>query len=219
MQQHQRCRLKQWLVSLCAQTALLALGGNALAAPILTSVTTGPQSPDPVQPGSNATYVVTVNRTGNGNIDVYLSATGLPAGVSATFSPIPVHFIGAVVTSATAQLVVTTSASTLPGSYPFTIVADDGDSFNIVTNTAVLNVGLGGPGLSSTGTICMTNGSACLTFTTTPGQSCSLQATTNLNNPVWTTLCTTNSGSYNLLTFVDQDAPIYPCRFYRLVAP
>src|SRR6516164_6125325 len=109
MQQRQRHRLKQWLVSLCTRSALLALGGNVLAAPILTSVTSGPQTPDPVQPGSNATYTVTVSRTGYGNIDVYLSATNLPAGVSATFSPIPVHFTGAVVFSATAHLVVTTS--------------------------------------------------------------------------------------------------------------
>src|SRR5262245_47845200 len=116
------------LAFLCIAGALFALSGNVLAESTVSSVSSGPQSPDPVQAGSNATYVVAVNRTGNGNLDVYLSATGLPAGVTATFSPIPVHFTGAVITSATAQLVVTTDASTPAGSYPFTIVADDGSS-------------------------------------------------------------------------------------------
>src|SRR5215831_20202791 len=94
MQKHQRIRKKQWFASFCALCALLALGANVLAESTVSSVSSGPQSPDPVQAGSNATYVVTVNRTGNGNLDVYLSATGLPAGVTATFTPIPVHFTG-----------------------------------------------------------------------------------------------------------------------------
>jgi len=214
MQQPQRRRIKQLLASFCARSALLVLSGSVMGAPVLTSVSSGPQTPDPVQAGSNATYAVSVTRTGNGNIDVYLSATGLPAGATATFSPIPVHFTGPTPGSATAQLVITTDASIPPGSYPFTIVADDGASQNIVTNNATLDVGLSGPGIAQ-----MPNGGMCIAFGTTPGQTCSLQATTNLVNPVWTTLCTTNSGTCSLLFFIDQDAPQYPCRFYRLFMP
>ena len=214
MQQHQRRRIKQLLTSLCARSVLLALSGSVLGAPVLSSVSSGPQTPDPVQAGSNATYVVTVNRTGNGNIDVYLSAAGLPAGVTATFSPVLVHFTGSTITSATAQLVVTTDASTLPGSYNFSLVADDGASHNTVTNTATLNVGLGGATISR-----LADGTICVAFDTPAGRDCLLEATTNLSAAVWTTLCTTNSGTYNLLTFLDQDAPNYPCRFYRLFMP
>jgi hypothetical protein len=214
MQQPQRRRITQLLVSICARSALLALSGSVLGAPVLTSVSSGPQTPDPVAPGSNATYVVTVTRTGNGNMDVYLSAYDLPTGATATFLPNPVHFTGPAPASATAQLVVTTTDSTLPGSYDFSLVADDGTSFNIITNTATLNVGLSGAGI-----VRLPDGSISVSFDTPTGQVCRLQATTNLFDAYWTTLCTTNSGTFNLLMFVDQDAPKYPSRFYRLAMP
>ena len=215
MKRYQGLQRTPWLAFLTTLGAVLALSGNVLAAPVLTSVIAASQAPDPVWPGSNATYVVTVNRIGNGNMDVYLSATGLPAGVSAAFSPNPVHFTASVISSATSELVVTTTDSTLPGSYPFTILADDGASSNIVTTAATLDVTtLRGPGIARMG-----NGYICIGFDTTPGQACSIQATTNLTAPVWTTICVTNSGSNSLLIFVDQDAPKYPSRFYRLSTP
>ncbi len=214
MKSLQGLQAKQKLASICILGVLVALNANVVAAPILTSVSAGTQAPDPVGAGSNATYVVTVTRTGNGNIDVYLSANGLPSGATATFSPTPVQFTGSTVLSATAQMVIATSASTAPGSYPFTIVAQDGASFNIVSNTATLDVTLSGPGIAR-----MPNGGISIGFDTTPGQDCRLQATTNLSNPVWTTLCSTNSGTHNLMIFIDQDAAKYPCRFYRLAMP
>ena len=214
MSQYQQTQKKQRLTFCLALCAFVGLSGNLQAAPILTSVSAGIQAPDPVAPGSNATYLVTVTRTGNGNIDVYLSADGLPPGATATFSPNLVHFTGSTVASATSQLVVTTAASTLPGSYDFTLVADDGASHNIVTNTATLNVPLSGACITR-----LADGTICVGFDTPAGQDCRLQATTDLTDPFWTTLCTTNSGTYSLLVFVDQDALKYPFRFYRLAMP
>src|SRR5260370_31745134 len=106
MRLHQRLQKTQRMVFSSAVGAVLALCGNALAAPVLTSVSAGPQAPDPVFPGSNATYVVTVNRTGNGNMDVYLSVSGLPAGVGAAFSPNPVDFTRSTPHAAAPRLVV-----------------------------------------------------------------------------------------------------------------
>jgi len=63
------------------------------------------------------------------------------------------------------------------------------------------------------------NGSMVITLKAPPGSNCCIQATTSLVAPVWVTLCVTNSGANNLLVYVDQDAPKYPCRFYRLTAP
>jgi hypothetical protein len=54
-----------------------------------------------------------------------------------------------------------------------------------------------------------------ITLTGAPGASYAIQATTNLSNPVWVTLVTTNANSSGLVLFKDPDAPIYPCRFYR----
>jgi hypothetical protein len=47
------------------------------------------------------------------------------------------------------------------------------------------------------------------------GASYTIQATTNLNNPVWASLVTTNTGTNGLVVFKDVDASKYPCRFYR----
>jgi len=63
----------------------------------------------------------------------------------------------------------------------------------------------------------MANGAICLSCPTVPGQSYLIQATTNLSQPQWTTICVTNAGS-NLMMFVDVDAASHPCRFYRLAA-
>jgi len=63
----------------------------------------------------------------------------------------------------------------------------------------------------------MANGDVCLSFPTVPGQSYLVQATTNLAQPQWTTICTTNAVS-DLQVFVDVDSANYPCRFYRLAA-
>src|SRR5258707_3487148 len=113
--------------SIIIMAAFLATNANVLAGPTLTSFGAGPQIPAPVCRGSNATYVVTVSRTGNGNMDVYLSASGLPMGVSASFSPNPVHFSGSAA-EATATLTLSTASYTPPGSSPITIRADDGAS-------------------------------------------------------------------------------------------
>jgi hypothetical protein len=45
--------------------------------------------------------------------------------------------------------------------------------------------------------------------------SYSIQATTNLLSPVWTTIVTTNADSNGLFSFIDTDAAHYPMRFYR----
>ncbi|HWX18419.1 MAG TPA: hypothetical protein VN578_00805 [Candidatus Binatia bacterium] len=197
-----------------ALAVLVAFGANALADPILTSVTVGPQSPDPILQGSNATFVVTVSRTGHGKMEIYLSAAGLPAGATAAFSPNPIKFTGKPITSATASLVVSTTSTTPPGPSPFSVLAADGGSPNQQTNTGTLDVATLCPGVTR-----MANGGMCIVLPSAPGQPCCIQAATNLSAPVWTTICTTNTGTNSLLVYADMDASKYPCRFYRLSVP
>jgi hypothetical protein len=64
----------------------------------------------------------------------------------------------------------------------------------------------------------LANGGWCFAFAAQPGQMYEIQANTNFASPFWTTLCTTNSGTNNLLVFCDRDVTHYPCRFYRSVA-
>ena len=193
---------------------LLALGTSALAESTVASVTVGEQTPYVVLPGSNAVSVVTVTRTGTGNLDVYLSVIGLPAGAQVSFSPSPVHFSGSSVMSATANMVITAGPSTRPGTYPLVIKATDGGSHNVVSCGTVLQVGLTKPGV-----VKMPDGCALIGLQAPKGKACCIEAATNIWAPVWTYICTTNSGTNVLMVMVDEDAPKYPCRFYRLSVP
>jgi hypothetical protein len=71
-----------------------------------------------VAPGSSPTYAVTVTEVGGFSSAVTLSATGLPAGATASFSPTS--------TTTSSTLTVTTSAGLAAGTYPFTIDASGG---------------------------------------------------------------------------------------------
>ncbi|MCQ5374204.1 MAG: putative Ig domain-containing protein, partial [Candidatus Methanomethylicia archaeon] len=107
-------------------------GGNTATmtftdAPKVGSVTVGAQSPNPVAPGSNATYTITVYRGSGGGSSGSFTAdlsitTALPTGASATFSPNPVSFAPGD-NNKTANLTITTSSSTPTGSYQFTVKA------------------------------------------------------------------------------------------------
>src|SRR5258708_7398659 len=116
---------------------------NALAAPVLSAVAVGPQLPSPINPGQSASYTVTVSRVGNGNIDVYLTIAGLPAGATASFSPSPVHFTGPLPLSETSTLTISTSDYTPLGIYHFTVTGDDSSIQNVKIAASGLTTRLG----------------------------------------------------------------------------
>jgi hypothetical protein len=192
--------------------ALVLLGAGSLRAdPFITSVQIGAQAPDPIAPGGTARYSVTVTKTNSSGIDAYLSIPDLPQGATASFSPNPIKLSTSSVTG-TATLTITTLGTIAPGPHAFSVVAQDGGSHNSLTNGATLDVTLGAPGL-----IRLSDGSWCFAFASDPGKSYDIQASTNFPAPVWTSLCITNSGTNNLMVFVDRDRTQCPCRFYRTV--
>ena len=199
--------------SFCASGLVMVLSSGALADTHLGAVSTGPQSPAPLNRGNKATYTVTVSKTGIGDLDAYLSAVGLPSGASAAFSPSVIHFRGSVF-SQTATMTVSTTTGTPPGPNPFKVVAEDGGSHNFQTNAALLDITLTSQGLAR-----MACGGVCVALNGHPGTSCCLQATDNLAAPSWTTLCATNSGTNSLMVFFDMGATNYSARFYRLSTP
>lgn len=197
-------------------SVLITLCGFVQAAraadPLMSSLDIGPQSPATICRGNSASFPLTITRTGNGNMEIYLSAPDLPPGATASFSPNPVRFSGSIV-SATATISISTTSEAPAGSNAFSIVAIDGASHNSMTNLLSLQTGNCLPEAAITPTGCM-----CLTFYGAPGQSCVVQATTNLVAPSWSTICTTNIGNNGLLIFTDLDSKNFPMRFYRLVA-
>ena len=94
------------------------------------SVAASPSS-QTVSPGSPTTYGVTVTPNGGFTGSVSLSASGLPAGAAASFSPNPV--------TGSSTLTVTTSASTPVGSYPVTITGTSGTLSHSATVTLVVS--------------------------------------------------------------------------------
>jgi hypothetical protein len=178
----------------------------------MDSLQIGSQAPAPVNRGGSASYTITVTKINSGSMDVYLSALDLPQGATASFSPSPIKF-GSGTTVGRATMTISTTESIVPGPHLFGVLGRDGGSHNTITNAATLDVTLSSPGV-----VQMANGSWCFAFATEPGQSYKIQANTNFSSPSWTTLCTTNAGTNNLLVFIDRDAAKYPCRIYRSVA-
>jgi hypothetical protein len=84
-----------------------------------------------VSPGSPTTYNVTVTPSGGFNGAVSLSASGLPAGAAASFSPNPA--------TGSSTMTVTTSASTPVGTYPVSITGTSGALVHNTTVTLVVS--------------------------------------------------------------------------------
>jgi len=210
--------MKHNLIKLFVLTVALSFASAALADPLLTSVTVGAQSPDPINPGSNTTYTVTVTRTNIGPMDIYFTLAGLPAGATASFSPNPLKFGVGLPNTKTATLTISTSASTPQGSYTFSVTARDGGSFNMLTNTGTLDIGTDGKTSLSAQTIAINmqpNGSAGISLKAAASKPYMLQATTSLSPASWTTVSTNMTDSSGVCLFMDLDAPNYPARFYR----
>ncbi len=96
------------------------------------SLSTTPSSVT-VTAGSTANYTENVTRTGGFAGSVSLSISGLPAGATGTFTPNPN-------TGATSALAITTSGTTLVGSYVFTVTGTSTSPALTRTSTATLVV-------------------------------------------------------------------------------
>ena len=143
------------LLALCAVVALAAVGrlpgvgeglsgaGRSLGrvAPVAAkskdfTVTSQPLSVS-VQRGQSASFTITVTPTGGFTGPVALTATGLPAGSTATFTPATVSV--ASTAAVTAALVVTTSATTPTGSDVFTVTGTSGSTKHTLDLTLVVS--------------------------------------------------------------------------------
>ena len=136
----------------------------------------------------NPTYLVTVNRSSNGAGTAPLSITGLPTGVTGTFSPASVSFAGNN-SSATSTLTVHTTTTTPAGSPTFTARAtDSNDPTNFVTGNGNLTVGpkhITGSFTANNKAYDGTNSATVNTTTLTgkvPGDDVNLTGTATFNN-------------------------------------
>lgn len=205
------------LVILVGLALLLGRAGELMAAPTLTAVAVSAQSPASIPAGSTASYTITVTRINNGNMDVYLSISGLPVGATPSFSPSMVHFTGPAPMQETSTLTISTLPTVPNGIYPFTVTGTDGASFNFKTAQGTLVIGDGGM-MAMTIVSCamQSDGGFTLTCAGGPNEKCLVQATSDLTQPInWVTISTNTSGADGRFSFIDTDAKNYPARFYR----
>jgi hypothetical protein len=112
------------------------------------SLTASPTSAA-VNPGASATSALTTAVTSGSAQTVSLSASGLPSGATASFSP------ASVTAGASSTLTVSTSASTPAGTYPVTVTGTGTAATHTATFT--LTVGASGSGLAEVSTDPFTN--------------------------------------------------------------
>jgi hypothetical protein len=83
------------------------------------SMSITPSSATVAHNGGSTTYTVTITRTGGFSSALTLSASGLPAGVTGTFSPNPAS-------GSSSTLTVTATRALAKGTYPFTVTGSGG---------------------------------------------------------------------------------------------
>ncbi len=189
----------------------------------LISLSKEPLWPTSSTPDNNVVYNVTaVGRAGSGLLQVVLTASNLPPGVTVTFSPSVLKFTGNQLTAQTATMTFSCPSLMPTDCYAFTITATAQRESITITNEicfsasylairpatlmldSLTNGGLGGcrlRGLGATGT------------------TYRIEATPTLNNPVWTVLGTATGDGNGRFTYFPTPAPGFPMRFFRSVTP
>ena len=135
------------------------------------SVSVSPASGS-VNPGSSATATVGTKVTSGSAVTVQLSASGLPSGASASFSPAS---IGA---GSSSTLTISTSASTPAGTYSVTVTGTAGSTSHTAAYSLTVNGSTGG------GTVTVSNPGNQIWFVGFQSQGLQIQATDSKNLPL-----------------------------------
>jgi hypothetical protein len=86
-------------------------------------------------------------------------------------------------------------------------------------NSTALQWTFARPGTPTLGLCATPDGCARLTCAGLPGQAYLIQAATSLKAPQWQTIATNCAAADGRFTYLIQDMPNYPCRFYRTSNP
>jgi len=208
----------QKFVYLAALLLALSCGANALAAPTSLTLSLGTQAPAPSDPGGPAAYSVSLTKSGKKSQTVSLSASGLPAGVTAFFRQSSITFPAGTRSSAQTLLTLSTPDTLAPGSYSFTVMGTYHNGVKRATATATLVVGgtaVVGPPPSVTLLECLPDGSARLTCAGVADQTFYVQATPDVGSPAWTTISTNRTDAVGACLVVETGGANHSSRFYR----
>jgi len=193
-----------------------ACGTHAMST--LISLSSEPMWPTSSTPDYNLVYsVTTVGRGGAGLLEVTLTAGDMPPGVTVTFSPSVLRFTGNQATAQTATMTVHCQGLIPLDCFPFTITGTAQRESITITNVVWFTpeyVANRAPILYIDD---LGNDALRLRGLGATGKTYQIEATYQLDAPVWTTLGSATADGNGRFTFFTSQAANEPTRYYRAV--
>jgi hypothetical protein len=203
---------------LLAVTLGLASTGVSHAMSSLVSLSSQPVWPTSSTPDGNLVYNITaVGRAGAGLLQVDLTAGDMPPGVTVTFSPSFLRFTGNQLASQTATMTVSCAWPLPLDCYPYTLTGTAQRESITITNLVCFTpsfVAVRAPTLYLDP---LANSALRIRGLGATAKTYQIQVTSNLSNPVWTSLGSATAdgnGRFTFFTSVDATAS---ARFFRAV--
>jgi hypothetical protein len=185
----------------------------------LASISITPLWPTNANPGNVVLYQVTVERLGQGLLEVDLSTACLPAGCVASFASNPVRFTGRDPRFIQFIMAIAGNQPTPTDPCAFTVTGKARNETITVTNSfpTLSSIGPAAPMLVSLDL--RPGGDVELRGLGATGQSYEIEATADLANPTWASVgsCTADGNGRFTFTHADAQAQAAPMGFYRAV--
>jgi len=212
--------MKNTFKTITAGLALaMATGTIAHAKSELASIAITPLWPTNSDPGNVVLYQVTVERLGQGVLEVELSSSCLPAGCTASFACDPVRFTGRDPRFIQFTLAITGEQPLPTDTFAFTVNGAARRETISMTNSpsTSLRLGLTAPMLA--GLDVHPDGDVVLRGLGDTGQAYQIEATEDLGNPTWTAVGSSTADGNGRFTFIHtgKQAKTSVMKFYRAV--
>ena len=180
----------------------------------LISLSALPVWPTTTNPSTTVLYnVSTVGRGGAGLLEVELTAGGLPPGITVTFSPSVLRFVGNQLTTQTATMSVLCTVPTPVDCYAFTITGTSKRETITITNVVMFTPEFVATRPATLYVDNVDNGSVLIRGLGATARTYNIEATTDLLNPVWEPLGNTTADGNG--RFIFPIAKTTAARFFR----
>jgi hypothetical protein len=202
---------------LAASFGLLSVS-NSQAMSSLVSMSQEALWPTSSTPDGNLVYNITaVGRAGSGMLEVTLTAGNFPPGVTVTFSPSVLRFTGNQLTAQTATMTVSCPTLMPIDCYPFTITGTAQREAITITNVVCYSPSFVATRMATLMLDPLTNGAFRIRGAGASGKTYQIQVSSNLANPVWTTLGPSTADGNGRFTFFPSATAGATPRFFRAV--
>jgi len=213
--------MKQNFKALVLGFALMTAAGlPAYAMSEFVSMSVKPLWPTTTTPGAVLLYEVTVERQGQGFLEVVISSDGLPEGASAVFTQNPVRYTGHQTTIHSFLMTVTCTSVMPIETWPFTVTGSARRESITITNQ--ISARLLEPNVAPliAALELPKPGVPVLRGLGASGQTYQIEATSDLGNAFWAPIGSTTADGNGRFTHFDNQpsGASSTMRFYRAVA-